>query len=227
MGQLHTDGGRQAIAHRAESARRHPAVRILEMEVLGGPHLVLADFRGDVGVPLPRQFVQAWTAYCGLITVSELRKARLFFLRHSLIWRHQSFTSGCALAFLAFQSFSISFSTLPASPTMPTSTLTFLLRTTDQCRYGCGRRWAMRPPRRRREGIEPSRDTVVETRADIDDHIRAVHHEVGLIGPVHAQHAQPLRIAAGNAPRPIASMSPGNPSPSRTRAACAKPRAQR
>ena len=42
------DGGRQAIAHGAQAAGRHPAVRLVEMEELSGPHLVLADLCGDV-----------------------------------------------------------------------------------------------------------------------------------------------------------------------------------
>ena len=50
MGDLHADRGRQAIAHGAEAAGGHPAVRLLELEELGGPHLVLADLGGDVDV---------------------------------------------------------------------------------------------------------------------------------------------------------------------------------
>ncbi len=50
MGDLHADGGGQAVAHGAEAARGHPAVRVLEAEELGGPHLVLAHFGGDVAV---------------------------------------------------------------------------------------------------------------------------------------------------------------------------------
>ena len=50
MRHLHADRRRQAIAHGAEPARGHPAVRLLEFEELRRPHLVLADFGGDVDV---------------------------------------------------------------------------------------------------------------------------------------------------------------------------------
>src|SRR5439155_23893224 len=50
VGHLDAHGGGQAIAHGAEAARGHPAVGLVEVEVLGGPHLVLADLGGDVGV---------------------------------------------------------------------------------------------------------------------------------------------------------------------------------
>jgi hypothetical protein len=55
---LHADRGRQAIAHRAEAAGRHPAVRLLEVVELGRPHLVLADFGGDVDVAVLRELIQ-------------------------------------------------------------------------------------------------------------------------------------------------------------------------
>jgi len=50
MRDLNADRRRQAIAHGAETARGHPAVRLLEAEELRRPHLVLADFGGDVNV---------------------------------------------------------------------------------------------------------------------------------------------------------------------------------
>ncbi len=50
MRHLRADGRRQAIAHGAEAPGGHPAVRVLEVIELGGPHLVLADLGGDVGV---------------------------------------------------------------------------------------------------------------------------------------------------------------------------------
>ena len=50
MGDLHAHGGRQTVAHRAEAARGHPAVGLLEADELRRPHLVLADLGGDVDV---------------------------------------------------------------------------------------------------------------------------------------------------------------------------------
>ena len=52
------DGRRQAVAHRAEAARGHPAVRLLEMIVLRGPHLMLADLRRHIDVAALGQLVE-------------------------------------------------------------------------------------------------------------------------------------------------------------------------
>jgi hypothetical protein len=48
----------------------------------------------------------------------------------------------------------------------------------------------------RREGVEAAGDAVVETRADGDHQIAVVHGVIGLIGPVHAEHAEPVRARA-------------------------------
>src|SRR5262245_5935848 len=58
MGELHTNRSRQTIAHRAEAARGHPAVWLLKSVELRGPHLMLADFSGDVTVLVLGEFVQ-------------------------------------------------------------------------------------------------------------------------------------------------------------------------
>src|SRR5438128_11134936 len=50
MGNLDAHRGRQTISHRAEAARGHPAVRLVEFEELSGPHLVLANLGRDVDV---------------------------------------------------------------------------------------------------------------------------------------------------------------------------------
>ena len=47
MRDLHAHRRRQAIAHGAQAAAGHPVVRLLELEMLRGPHLVLADLGGD------------------------------------------------------------------------------------------------------------------------------------------------------------------------------------
>ena len=44
----------------------------------------------------------------------------------------------------------------------------------------------------RREGVEAAGDAVVETRADADHQVAIVHRVVGLVGAVHAQHAEPV-----------------------------------
>src|SRR6266851_9186182 len=58
MGDLDADRRRQAISHRAETTRGHPAIRLLELEELGGPHLMLADLGGDVDVAVAGQGVE-------------------------------------------------------------------------------------------------------------------------------------------------------------------------
>ena len=50
MGHLRTNRGRVAIAHRPQPAGCHPAVRVLEIQILRRPHLVLAHFRADIAV---------------------------------------------------------------------------------------------------------------------------------------------------------------------------------
>ena len=59
MGGLDADGGGEAVAHRPQSAGGHPPVGLVETDVLGGPHLVLADLAGEVGVPALRERIQA------------------------------------------------------------------------------------------------------------------------------------------------------------------------
>ena len=49
-------------------------------------------------------------------------------------------------------------------------------------------------PRSRREGVDPAGDAVVEARPDADHHVAIVHGVVRLVGPVHAEHAEPLRV---------------------------------
>ncbi len=51
--------------------------------------------------------------------------------------------------------------------------------------------------RSRRECIEPPRDAIVEARADADHQVAVVHREIGLVGAVHAEHAEPLRVGRG------------------------------
>src|SRR5258707_10977505 len=56
------DAGRrgQTVPHRAEPARSHPVVMLVEFEELSGPHLMLADLGGDVHVALAGQRVEAF-----------------------------------------------------------------------------------------------------------------------------------------------------------------------
>jgi hypothetical protein len=45
-----------------------------------------------------------------------------------------------------------------------------------------------------RERVEPAGDAVVEARADADHHVAIVHRHVGLVGAVHAEHAEPVLV---------------------------------
>ena len=58
MRELHTNSCWQTITHRSKPTRCHPAVRLLEVHELRGPHLMLADFSGDVGVAVLCQRLQ-------------------------------------------------------------------------------------------------------------------------------------------------------------------------
>ena len=46
----------------------------------------------------------------------------------------------------------------------------------------------------RREGVDTAGDAVVKARADVDHHVAVVHGHVGLVGAVHAEHAEPLLV---------------------------------
>src|SRR3546814_14899585 len=52
MRALHPHGRRHAVYHGAEAAGGHPVVRLLELEVLRRPHLVLADLRRAEGAAI-------------------------------------------------------------------------------------------------------------------------------------------------------------------------------
>ena len=47
------------------------------------------------------------------------------------------------------------------------------------------------------EGIETAGNTVIEPGADIEQHVAAVHGKIGLVGAVHAEHAEKKRILGG------------------------------
>jgi hypothetical protein len=73
-------------------------VRLLELEVLRGPHLVLADLGGDEDVSRQRLACgrrvisySRWMAYCGLMIdpgCMSWVNFRLSLARHTSIWRH-------------------------------------------------------------------------------------------------------------------------------------------
>ena len=84
MGRLGAHRGGQAEAHRAEAAAGDPVPRRVEVEVLGRPHLVLADAGGDdrvvelaaVAEDLP-QPLDGVLRQDGVVAVGEAQRLRL------------------------------------------------------------------------------------------------------------------------------------------------------
>ena len=66
MRHLHAGGRRKAIAHGAETARGHPAVRKMEIEILRCPHLMLANLGGDIDIMIGRHLAQTLDGMLGL-----------------------------------------------------------------------------------------------------------------------------------------------------------------
>ena len=55
---LRAEGRRQPESHRPETSGRQPLARLVEPEMLGGPHLMLAHVRRDNRVPVPCELIQ-------------------------------------------------------------------------------------------------------------------------------------------------------------------------
>ena len=189
MRDLHADRGRQAVAHGAEPARGHPAVRLLELEELRRPHLVLADLGGDVDVAVLGQLVEPLDRVLRLDDVVRVAGRRATCARATCrsasTSRASAVLSGCCAC--CATAAIMSSSTCAQSPTIGTSTRTFLL--IDD---GSMSMWIFFESGRER--VEPAGDAVVEARADADHHVAIVHRHVGFVGAVHAEHAEPLRI---------------------------------
>ncbi|CAH2600075.1 protein of unknown function [Rhodovastum atsumiense] len=197
MGDLHAHGGGQAVAHGAQAAAGHPAVRPVELEELGGPHLVLADLGGDVGLaPGPHrgfagQFIQALhrvlrlddgAALVGLVEAQAIEappridlpppagdRGAVGLRRVGVPGRKQRGQSAAGVG---------------NDGDLDGNVLV------DRGRVDVD----VDLLRMRAEGVQPPGHPVVEARADRQHDIAAMHGEVGFIGAVHAQHAQELRI---------------------------------
>ncbi|CAA7626911.1 conserved hypothetical protein [Magnetospirillum sp. UT-4] len=193
MGHLHAHGRGQAVAHGAQPARGHPVVGLLEAEMLGRPHLVLADLGADVGIAVLGQLVQALDGVLrldqlvGILVVQAVARAPLVDLAPP---RLQRLVIDAGL------------------PGLPHLDHVFQdvggvadHRQVDRHVLvdGTGVDVDVDLLGIRREGVEPPGDAVVEAGADIDHQIAAVHGQVGLVGAVHAEHAQRLRIRAREA----------------------------
>ena len=188
MRELHADRGRQAVAHGAEPARGHPAVRLLELVELRRPHLVLADFGGDVGVAVLGQLVEPLDRVLrlddgvGVLVGERLARAPLVDLLPPVAER---LLVGLRLG-RAPQPQHV-FEHMRAVADDRHVDLDVLV---DRGRIDVD----VDLLRVRRERVEPAGDAVVEARADADHHVAIVHRPVGFVGAVHAEHAEPLRI---------------------------------
>jgi len=184
MRDLRADGGGQAIAHRAGAARGQPALGPLEAEVLGGPHLVLADVGGDDGIAATQLCVQA--AHQGLRSDAG-----------AVVVETQTVLRAPGADLLPPAGEPCGGQRLSAQGGM--QRVEQLARIADEGQVGLhhlvdGGRVdvEMDDARLRREAVEPAGHAVVETRADADDQVRMMEREVGLQRAVHAGHAEPF-----------------------------------
>ena len=186
VGDLDAHGGGQAVAHGAEAAGGHPAVGAVEEEVLGGPHLVLADFGADEGVA-PRgagEFVEAADGVLGLddgagfggLGVGEAVDGAPEF---------DLFPPGGEVG--------------AAAPVAPFGEhgLEDLGGVADDGDVdgdvlvdAAGVDVGVDLAGGGGEGVEASGDAVVEAGADVEHGVAAVHGHVGFVGAVHAEHAE-------------------------------------
>ena len=188
MRELRPDGGGQAVAHGAEAPGGHPAVRLLEAVVLRRPHLMLADLGRHVGVAILGQFVEALHRVLRLDDLGRgpvgeavarppvgdlvppiLQRRFVDLRRAGAPQAHHVLQHVAAVADDA---------EFGANGLVDRRGVDI-----DVNFFGIGR-----------ETIEPPRDPVVEARPDVDHQVALVHREVGLVGAVHPEHAQKLRV---------------------------------
>ncbi len=183
VGHLHPDRSRQPVAHGAEAARGHPAVRLLKAEELRRPHLVLAHFGGDVDVAIAGRRIEPLDGVLRLDDVvgrpvGERLSAPPFFdlappcLQRAAVRRRAHVVAH--------------------DPDIDLNVLV------DRGRVDVDVDFA----RMRREGVEAPGDAVVEPRPDAGHDVAIVHGEVCLVGAVHAEHAEPLRVGGRHRAEP-------------------------
>ena len=190
MGHLHADGGGQAIAHGAKAAGGHPAVGLLEVIVLGRPHLMLADFGGDVGVAILGQLIEALHRILRL-DGGRRRPIGQRLARAPMVDLLPPGAQSRVIGLVAFGAPDRDhvFEHMGAIAHDGQVDLHVLV----------DGRWInidVDLLRTRREGVEATGDAVVEPRADRDHEIAIMHGVIGLVGAMHAQHAQPV-VAGG------------------------------
>ena len=131
------------------------------------------------------------TTICGLMTsLLSCRSCRQSRLRHSLIWLHQAASASASGAAAALAD-------------LRDQLLQHVLdvaddRDVDLDALGDARRIDVDMDDLaldRREVLRVADHAVVEARADGQQHVAVLHRHVGLVGAVHAQHAEELRVA--------------------------------
>ena len=193
MGDLHAERCGKAIAHGAETAGGHPAMRLLETEELRRPHLVLADFGRDVGILAAGGLEQ--------LLDRELRQDDIVVL-----------LVGQRIARAPFRDL--------GPPGLDVRLLRFRLEHLQEIAEHVGgiannrhidadvlvdrRRIDIDVDllRARRKRIGASGDAVVEARADAQHDVAIMHRHVGLVGAVHAEHAEPVLARRRIGPEP-------------------------
>ena len=191
MRELRADRRRQAVAHRAEAARGHPAVRLLEAEMLRRPHLMLADLGGDVDVAALGQLVEPLDRVLRLDDLVGVAEAEGI-ARPPAVDRAPPFGERGRIGLMR------------ARAPQPHHVLEHMGAVADDAEVDLdvlvdrGRVDVdVDLLRLRREGVDAAGDAVVEARADADHQIAVVHGVVGLERAVHAEHAEPLLVGGG------------------------------
>ncbi len=188
MGELHAHRRGQAIAHRAEAAGGHPPVRLVEMEILRRPHLVLADLRRDEALAALGELLQPLESVLGLddlgrVLVGErLARPPAVDLQPPGLERRLVDLSGHVLP-------------------QPHHVLEHMGAVADDADVhldvlvdgrGSMSMWIFFEPGEK-ASIRPVMRSS-KARADVHHQVAAMHGEVRLVGAVHAEHAQPLRV---------------------------------
>ena len=190
VGNLHTDGGGQAIAHGAKASARHPTVRAFKAQELRGPHLVLAHFGGDIAVHALGQGFQALQRVLRFDRLGRIGVAQALhgapFVKLFPPLGQTFFVDLAATGLPDPQRIFQNMGHVAHNPHIDPDHLV------DRGRINID----MNLLRFRAEIGNAAGDAVVKARADVQHQIAAMHGEVGLIKPVHPQHAQPL-VAAG------------------------------
>ena len=187
MRELHTDGRWQTETHGAETAGVDPAARLVEFVELCGPHLVLADVRGD------KRF-----AACQRVQFLEhiLRLDKLALAIIGVAVQPAPFVDlfppgrECRLVRLFLRAFQLLDHVLEHAVGRAHDRDLDWHVLGDRCRIDVD----MNDACIRTEFGQFASHAIIETRAHRQQHVATVHGHVGFIGAVHAEHADGQRV---------------------------------